>query len=410
VIHVLVMGLPLAIGLAVAVLAARRNWAPRLPVALAVGAGLRLVILLIAARDAWQPYDLAEDFRSTADTVLGGRDPLVYVRYGGWHFLPFMAYVLAGQRELGLLLGVPWSVAGRIVPVLADVALIPLVGRLAGSRRELRAFQYACAPLGLLVSALHGQFAPLTLLFGVAALLAARGGRPHAAGMLAGFAVTSTSWTALLVPGVLLAAPAAPRARLTVLGWTAAIPAAFLLSGSLFLGTPLHRLPATVGEVLSARPVAGDWGWSAFLTGGDQVVSSGFGHIGTPLLALGLLAAGWWWRRADPVDLTLVLLVAFIVLSYRFGTQYLLWPVPYLIARSRRGTWPFITVASLWAAFGYLYMTRLDEFAWRDAHVWWALSSPLVIALLVWTLPGRRPQGGTAVRISDVAADTRAGP
>ncbi|GAA2125261.1 hypothetical protein [Actinomadura napierensis] len=30
-----------------------------------------------------------------------------------------MAYVLAGQRELGNVLGMPWTFAGRIVPVLA---------------------------------------------------------------------------------------------------------------------------------------------------------------------------------------------------------------------------------------------------------------------------------------------------
>jgi hypothetical protein len=56
VIHILVVGLPLAIGLGLALLAARRNWAPRLAVTLAVGAALRLAILIIAVRDhTWQP-------------------------------------------------------------------------------------------------------------------------------------------------------------------------------------------------------------------------------------------------------------------------------------------------------------------------------------------------------------------
>jgi hypothetical protein len=182
----------------------------------------------------------------------------------------------------GHLAGLPWSIAVRIVPVLADVALIPLVGRLAGERRALRCFQYACAPLGLMVSAIHGQFGPLTLSAGVTAFLAARAGRPHSAGALIGLTVTSASWTATLLPGVLLAAPADRRSRLTVAGWTAAIPAMFLLSGSVFLDTPLLRLPATAIAALSTRPVVGDWGWSALVTGGAQVVSAAPGPPSSP--------------------------------------------------------------------------------------------------------------------------------
>ncbi|TDE36780.1 hypothetical protein [Actinomadura sp. 6K520] len=392
-IHILVMGLPPAAGLALALLAGRRRWAPPAAVALAVGATLRLAVLLIAANDPWQPYDLDKDFRDTADAVLGGRDPLVELREGGWHFLPMLAYVLAGVRGLGNLLGVPWEVTSRVVPVLADLALIPLVARLSTDpsprTQALRGFQYACAPPVLMVSALHGQFAPITLVLGAAALLAARNGRVHTAGILVGLSVTSASWAALLLPGVVLALPGL-RPRIAVLAWTAAVPSAFLLSSVPIFGTPVDRLPATVSAVMSARPVAGDWGWSAIVTGGHQVVSAGFGTVGTPLLAAALLAAGWWWRKADPVALTLALLLVFLIVTYRFGAQYLAWPVPYLIMWSGRGTWPAIGAAFFWGAFGYIYMTRLDPAAWGEAHVWWALSSIAVIVLLVRALPERR--------------------
>lgn len=389
--QILLMGLPLVAGLGLALLAGRRDWAPSPAVALGVGAGLRLVIMLLAAGAAPQPYDLAVDFPAAADAVRHGHDPVFAIAGGRWHFLTLMAYVLAGQQEVGRLLGLPWSVAGRIVPILADLALIPLVGRLATERRQLRAFQYACAPLGVMISAIHGQFPPLSLLFGVAALLVARAGRPHAAGVLLGLTLTSTSWTALLVPGVLLTAPAARR--LTVLGWTAAIPAAFLLSSSVFLDTPLPRLPAAAAGALSARPVAGDWGWSAIATGGHEVVSATFSDIGTPLLAIGLLAAGWRWRRAGPVDLTIVLLVAFLIFSYRFGTQYLLWPMPYLIARPTRRTWPAITAAGIWAAAAYLHAIGFLH----DGHEWWALSSLAVIAFLIRAVPPTHPAATGAV-------------
>jgi hypothetical protein len=402
VIHILVVGLPLAIGLGLALLAARRSWAPRLAVTLCVGGLLRLAILMIAVRDhTWQPQDLGVDFLDAANSVLQGQDPVNHLhREGGWHFLPFMAYLLAGERQLGLWLGIGWGTVARLAPVLADVALIPLTGRLAppgtdeaaARRRALCAFQYACMPVAVMVSSIHGQFAPITLMLGVAALLAARGGRPHLAGLLVGLSVTSTSWSVLLVPGIMLLV-AGVRRRLIVLGWTAAVPAAFLLSSWLVLDTPLRRLPATAKAVISTRPVVGDWGWTTIVTHGRPDVSPTLAHIGTPLLLLALLAAGWWWRRADPLTLTIVLLLVFVMVTYRFGAQYLLWPLPLLIARPTRGMWAAITASGLWAAFGYLYTTRLTQGEWWHMHTWWSLSSLAVIPFLTRALPGHPRRG-----------------
>ena len=396
--HVLVMALPLAVGLGLAGLAGRRGWAPTLAVTLCVGVGLRLAVLLIAAQDSWQPYDLANDFRDTADYVLDGRDPLLALlevrgrEGGGWHFLPFLAYVLAGERELGLLLGIPWEVAARLGPVLADLALIPLVGKLATEHRELRRFQYACAPLALMISCIHGQFVPITLLLGVLALLAARRQRGWPAGLFIGLSVTATTWSVLLLPGVLMSLRGL-RGRLIVLGLTGVIPLAFLLSGPLVLDTPVDRLPDSVKTIISARPVVGDWGWTALVTGGAQEVSPFLSRIGSLVLLAGVIAACWWWRRADPLDLTIAVLLVFIVVTYRFGAQYLVWALPLLIARPTRGAWPAIVVASVWAGYGYLYLTRLSALAWGDARVEWALSSWIVIATLIWALPWQRRRG-----------------
>jgi hypothetical protein len=399
VIHVLVVGLPLGIGLGLAMLAARRNWAPRLAVTLCVGVALRLVILMIAVRDhTWQPQDLGVDFLDAANSVLQGEDPVNHLhREGGWHFLPFMAYLLAGERQLGLWLGLGWGTVARLAPVIADCALIPLTGRLAAAgtgaadvrRRALCSFQYACMPVAVMVSSIHGQFAPITLSLGVAALLAARGGRAHLAGLLIGLSVTSTSWSVLLVPGIVLFMAGARR-RLTVLCWTAAVPGAFLLSSWLVLDTAFTRLPATAKAIMSTRPVVGDWGWTAIATHGKLSVSPTLGQIGTIVLVLALLAAGWWWRRADPLTLSVALLLVFVVVTYRFGAQYLLWPLPFLIARPPRGMWAAITASAIWAAIGYLYTTRLDEPTWWQTHIWWSLSSLAVIPLLIRALPWDR--------------------
>jgi hypothetical protein len=177
-----VTGLVLLAALILAAVAERRAWAPSARTALITGAVLRLTLVLLAAGDPAQPYDFANDFRQTAQNVLTGHDPVLNIREGGWHFLPLLAYVFAGALRLGQLLGVSWSVMGRLVTVAADLALVPLVGRLAPERQALRRFQYACAPLALMISGIHGQIEPIALAFGVAALLAASGTAPDRPG------------------------------------------------------------------------------------------------------------------------------------------------------------------------------------------------------------------------------------
>ncbi|MFC7584795.1 hypothetical protein ACFQYP_14450 [Nonomuraea antimicrobica] len=252
-------------------------------------------------------------------------------------------------------------------------------------------------PLGIMVSGIHGQFPPITLALGVGALVAARAGRAHWAGLLIGLSVTCANWSVLLVPGVLMAVWAgnarrpgtARRQCLAVLGWTAAVPGAFLVSSTVFLDTPVTGLVELAKAIMSTRPVVGDWGWTALATGGTMTVSPALGQIGMPVLLIGLLAAGWWWRKADPVALTAVLILVFLVVTYRLGAQYLMWPVPYLIARPPRFVWPAITAASAWAAAGYLHVETLLGMTWWQFHTFWSLSSLLVIALLVAALPSR---------------------
>ncbi|NBE95350.1 hypothetical protein FE391_17375 [Nonomuraea sp. KC401] len=385
----LIMGPPLAVGFALAVFAQRRGWSPPLWVALCAGAVLRVLAMLLAPQMAVQPYDFEHDFRDAANAVLDGQNPTMHLREGGWHFLPLLAYVLAGQQELGETLGLSWAVAGRIVPVVADLALIPLISRLAAERGALRGFQYACLPVGVLVSGLHGQFPPITLLFGVAALLAARRGHVQLAGLLIGLSVSCTHWSLLLVPGVVLAVPGLRR-RVTVLVWTAMAPLAMLASSSLFLDTAVSELPALVRAIMSTRPVVGDWGWTAVATGGEQIVSPVFGRVGLVILAAALLAALWWWRWAEPELLTLALLLVFLIVTYRLGAQYLLWPLPYLLARPPRGAWSAITLTSLWVVAGYLHLLYfLTGMEWATAHRVWVFSSLAVIAAMVYALPWR---------------------
>nr|BFE87476.1 hypothetical protein GCM10020093_100770 [Planobispora longispora] len=135
-------GTILVTGVVLALVAQWKGWRPSLPVVLAVGIGFRVLIMAFAAESEWQPVDFVESFKPAGDAVLRGQDPVIGSE-GGWHFLPMIPYVYG----LLLWLGIPWEWGGRLVTVVADIILIPLVGKLAGgAAANLRAFQYACNP------------------------------------------------------------------------------------------------------------------------------------------------------------------------------------------------------------------------------------------------------------------------
>jgi hypothetical protein len=428
--YAILTGLVLVTGVVLAIIAQWRGWRPTLLVALAVGIGFRVLIMTTSAIDTWQPVDFVESFKPAGEAVLNRQDP-VLGSDGGWHFLPTIPYVYG----LLLWLGIPWEIAGRLVTVVADVVLIPLVGKLAGgSRASLRAFQYACNPIGILVASVHGQVEPVALAFGVAAFVVARGPadpdgrglsgtfrelyhqaratvgthglrgslglalapRPGAtrraiyAGLLMGLALCAKSWPIWLIPGMLLLLPGV-RARLVAMVSIAIPPIFFLVTLPIFAGTSLDQIPEVIRVIGDIRPIIGEWGWTAIAVGGEWTLDSGLARFGTYLIYVTVLVVAFLWRRADPVDLTTAILLAFMVVTPRLGAQYLLWFMPFLVARPTFFTWPAIIGSAAWAGTGYLYLTQWTTHDWWIRHSPWAMSSIVLLPILAAALPwGRR--------------------
>ncbi|OUC94173.1 hypothetical protein [Streptosporangium minutum] len=448
--YAILTGLVLVSGVVLALVAQWRGWRPSLLVVLAVGIGFRLLIMVTSAIDTWQPVDFMESFKPAGEAILNREDPVLGSE-GGWHFLPTIPYVYG----LLLWLGIPWEIGGRLVTVVADIALIPLVGKLAGgSKASLRAFQYACNPLAMLVAAVHGQVEPVALAFGVAAFVVARGpgdpdrpgitndpvalvrqrvsalglggavrqalapggtartalapggvvrqalaARPGEratlrrallAGLLMGLALCAKSWPIWLIPGMLLLLPTF-RARVVAFVATGVAPVFFLVTLPVFAGTSLSQIPEVIHVIQDIRPIVGEWGYSAIAVGGDWTLSPEIATFGTRLIYVTMVVVAFLWRRADPVDLTTALLLAFMVVTPRLGAQYLLWFMPFLVARPTRFAWPAIIGVSLWAGYGYLYMTQFDTNTWWALHSVWAQCSVVLLPILALAMPwGRR--------------------
>jgi hypothetical protein len=324
----------------------------------------------------------------------------VLATQGSWHFLPMIPYFYA----LVLATGLPWEIAGRLVTIVADIVLIFLVGELAGpERRSMARFQYACNPIVLMIAVIHAQVEPVALVFLVGAYLVARSTRPLEggafrgpgamnaawAGALFGFALSAKSWPIILLP-VLLAMLPTWRQRLYGLFAAGAVPVFFLVTLPLVVDSSWSGILDVARYLGEVRPIVGEWGWTAVMTGGDWQLASAAASIGQVILYSTIALVMWLWWRSDRIDQTSAILLAFMIVTPRMGAQYLLWFVPFLCARPTRWSRPAMALASVWAGLGYLYLTQFDDNGWWKNHEWWAISSVAVIPLLALAMPWAR--------------------
>jgi hypothetical protein len=381
------------------VLSERRDWRPSLTHALLVAAAFRLVMFVLARDTA--PYDLLNDFRIAGENVLHHRDPTLNSRPRGWNYLPTYGFVLAGTVAVEQLTGLPWLWVSRVLPVIADLGVVALVYTLAGREMGgLRAFQYACTPIAVFVSAVHGQMEPLCLLLALGAFAALRSDtrrRVLLAGALIGLAISVKTWPALFLPALLLAL-GTWRNRLRLLLGAAVVGLALLLTMPLTVGTPAQKLPGIVASIVGYSPAAGTWGWSSVVfvlfpyTYESFEISTFWavvGRVGSIATLIAVGAAIWWWRRAHPIVIAGVSASVFQVTTAGHGAQYLVWPVPFTTQAPTR-LHPLLQAAiGVWAWWAYVGLgADLLPASWGT----WpsrvgTLSSLVVVILIVLALP-----------------------
>jgi hypothetical protein len=245
---------------------------------------------------------------------------------------PVWMWVEAGSLWLARATGASFALLVRLPVLAAELGLVAVLGRMAGTRA---AWLYALHPVALLVSACHGQFDAIALLCVVLAIGAQGERRLDAAALWLALAIGLKSFPVLLLPAFLLATPGL-RARVR---WAAlaTLPVALALVPFAWAdGGALRRELFGYGGVV-------DFGWIAVVRGARLlsagVLARGEAAHWTPwvslakaafLLAYAALAA-WWWRRGRPPALPaacLAILLTFLVLYGALSAQYLLWVVP----------------------------------------------------------------------------------
>jgi hypothetical protein len=399
----------LAVAATLMLMAQRRNWRPSLLVALAVAAVIRVAMLVLTHRV--EPYDLTHDFWAAGYATLHHRDPILNNRTNGWGSLPTYTFVLAVAVVTSYHFHIAWLIVARIPALVCDLGVVVVVGALVsasgGSRDQaaLRRFQYACNPIAILVSSVHGQLEPACLLLAFSAMVVVLRGGPGisgrgavAGGVLLGFAISTQSWPVLFGPALLIALPSWRR-RLQAVAGGAAVGVVLFATMPLTVGTPLDKMPYLFKHLISNQPTIGTWGWAGVwvtqhptaLPVWSDPLWINVAKIGTKVALAAALLAVFWWRRGHPLDVATATTTALIVVSPAFGNQYLQWPVPSSIARPTRLTMTLQIVVGAYAAVFYLPLFMVQGQAWQDVDNVMMFVSLAVAALMVIALPwGRR--------------------
>jgi hypothetical protein len=404
----------LTVGTVLMVVAQRRNWRPSLALAICTAVVLRLVMLALAYH--LQPWDLAHDFQTVGYHTLHHQDPILSTSVVRWSYLPVYDYVLAAAYWAHIHLHVSWLITARLPAIACDIGVVVLVGTVAGAvgeRAELRRFQYACNPLPILVSAVHGQVEPACLLFSLGAFaLVLRAGRQISgrtaatAGVLLGLGIGTKTWPLLFLPALLLALPSVRR-RWQFAAATAGTVGLLFVSMPLTVGTPVSKLTEVAKVMTSYHPPIGTWGWSGVwvalhptkLSTTQDPFWINVGSTGTKLAIAAALLAVWWWRRAHPLDIATATTTALLAFTPAFGTQYLLWQTPTRTAYPTQLNLTLQVVIGAYATIFYLPMNMLTSANWQFANKVMMVVSLGVIALMIAAMPWdrrvwHRPQQG----------------
>ena len=313
-----------------------------------IAAAFRVVFTAISSQ-SFTPNDVRTYFRATGELVLHGEDPLVHLPGREWNFLPLMPYVHALEIKTDR----PWVYAVKIAPILADLVVVWLVAELAHDDGRLRALQYAVNPLSLLVVSLHGQVEPVALALSLGGLLAIKRNHACPAGLLFGLAIAAKTWPIIIAVAAIPLTK--PRRSLVMITAAVIVPALVMSSGVLFLDT---RVGPALGRLVSYQSFVRSWTWSGTLVAtGDRAAlgyHSNVGRLGTALVVLGVATALIVFRHTAAEMRAAAAISAALLCTAGFGPQYLLWPLPLLIALGGRARIGYTLTAAFQAAAFYL--------------------------------------------------------
>jgi hypothetical protein len=377
---------------------------PSLPLLIFFALAVRWVFLVQFSNPSGDVGFDTESYRLVGGLVRDGKD--VYAETDRHPYLPLQMYLMALVSWLNDHWDPHFFSWIRWPNILADLGILVLIFRssLKLGRGESvsfwLAFIWAVHPVSVYTSMIHAQFDSVPLFFAMASWYALRfhagWGGAAAGGIALGLGVLDKTWPALFVAPLVVMAPTV-RARVLFLALVGLVPLAFLGLYEAIIGTTTDLVEL---RVVDYNAVPDRYGFTyAFQNYLEGDVPSGWlpyfrEHGRDILLASVVIVSALVVPRRDALSNCVTIIATFLVFTYGWGSQYLVWIVPLAILSQQRfmlGLYTVVATASLltyyWGTCGYICPGRWSatneywefQWVWPVAMLW--LARDIVLAL-----------------------------
>jgi len=286
------------------------------------------------------------------------------------NYSPFIPWLLWPFRFLSEAAGLPFWGMIKVPSIISDCIITAIIFsavlRLNSDRVSAfkAALLYAVNPVSFFVTSVHGQLDPMVMMFCLAAWYYfefAQSARDKIfSALFLGAAIALKNYPVILLPFFLFREKTA-KERFRYLALSLLPVAAFSIP--YFLAAPGLFLKCVLGYA----PKFGYWGYMLVLTILKKHFSLGFfqwlyeqGERYGKYLLLALLAAYYQRSRGRTrlIDDLIIAFLALLTFTSGFGSQYLIWPVPFALAsrahRPERTYTAYMVFCSLWMACLYM--------------------------------------------------------
>jgi len=319
-----------------------------------------------------------EDIYTALDTA--SRHPylplqMVWMGTAGW---------LADKSSLG------FASLVRLAPIIADILIVFLLFKTFQKRKTfnptLPALLYALNPVSVYVSAYHGQFDSIPLLFLLLSLFYA-GSSAYKSGFWLGLGIWVKSWPILGLPFILNSFNGFKKKiqfglAMVLLPLVGVIIYLLVFQADFFI---------TISKALGYNHGIGVWGYTFIV----KILANSLFPEGqiweffklNRYLTIGIIGLVWFFfaRKQSPIAGVLTILLTFFAFTHAFSIQYLVWLIPLAILDNEQKWLKWYTLA----AFSYMFLVYHTLILDRTITnlVAWPLADTLLIipaSIPVW--------------------------